>query len=112
MEEPMTSLTDITLANLKTMPTFDGVAWTATVLVKGMPKASIENLGNGGCSMFRPLDGSTYRDLNGWVREMDKVVAQALGRSDPGESFEFLLSATTEGMTAQDAVPACLKALA
>ena len=108
----MTQLKTITLSDLKTLPTRDGVAWTATVKVNGTPKASVQNLGDGGCCTFRPLDGSTYRDLNTWVREMDVIAAKALGRTYPAESFEYLLSAVGSGMTAQDAVPVCRRALA
>lgn len=100
----------ITIQNLKTLNTCGGVAWSATVLLDGQPKARIENRGDGGCSSFYPVDGD-YKAMRTFVSEATAAAHAALGRKSY-EAFENLLSATSEGMTVAQAVTVWQAALA
>lgn len=103
-------LNRITISSLKTMQTSNGVAWSATVLLDGQPKARIENRGDGGCSSFYPVDGD-YKAMRTFVAEATEAAHKALGRKSY-EAFENLLSATSEGMTVAQAVTIWQAALA
>lgn len=90
----------ITITNLKAMQTYNGVAWSATVLLDGQPKARIENRGDGGGSSFYPVDGD-FAAMRAFVKAAQVEAKAAIGGF---EAFENLLSATQEGMTALQAV--------
>lgn len=98
----------ITITNLRTLQTHNGVAWSATVLLDGQPKARIENRGDGGCSSFYPVSAD-YAAMREFVKAAQVEAKAAIGG---WEAFENLLSATQEGMTALQAVTSWKAALA
>jgi hypothetical protein len=52
--------TRLTLRKLRSIPTSDGEAYTAELLLDGRPVGTIENTGTGGPTMWHPLDRGVF----------------------------------------------------
>ncbi len=61
--------TRLSLRKLRTMPTSDGEAYTAELLVDGRPAGGIENSGQGGATMWYPRDRAVFSraDMQAYV---------------------------------------------
>jgi hypothetical protein len=79
--------TRLTLRKLRTMPTSDGEAYTAELVLDGSPVGTIENTGVGGATTWFPHD----RQVFGWA-QMEAFVAAC--RDEHGEPMaeEFVLA--------------------
>lgn len=97
--------TRLSLRKLRSMPTSDGEAYTAELLVDGKPAGSIENSGQGGATIWYPHDRDVFsrtdmqayvyacRDQNGQPMAEEFVLAELFEETRTGRDVARFLKA-------------------
>ena len=67
----------LTMTGLKTLNTRNGVAWTATLRLEGLPFAHVEDAGRGGCLRYTPK--AKVEDFRSTLTQLKDAAKEATG---------------------------------
>lgn len=100
----------ITMRNLRSHETRNGIAWTGDLYLDGRPLLRVEQEGRGGANTYDPAKGVEFSDARKWEGLL-KGACEVLGLG-AFEPLDALTSAMEKGMTGIQALPIALEAMA